>query len=278
MKRVTDRKDDKCRVAAGNGAASATDLTENEYEAGLARLQVELTRLQRWVTYGGAKICVLIEGRPTAGRRDTIDALTRHASRRVFRVVALPEPTERERSQMYLQRFIPHLPAAGELVIFDGTWYGRAGIDRGMGQCSADEAGMVLQIVPLIEQAIVSSGVLLLKYWLELTQAEQARRLRQRVADRRISCSTVDLTSLGRWFELSRARDAIFAASDTEYAPWFVARCDHDRRARLNVISHLLGRIPYESVPQARVRLPATPDAGGYREPDYSFRYVEERY
>jgi polyphosphate kinase len=277
MKRVTERNDDTRRAAARYAAASATELTQQAYETGLARLHVELAKLQQWVVASGARICVLIEGRPGAGMSDAIDALTTHADRRVFRVVALPQPAERERRQMCLQRFMPHLPTAGELVIFDGSWYGRAGIDRATGQYSVEEAGMLLQVVPLMEQAIVKSGVQLLKYWLEVSQKEQVRRLRQRIADRRRN-STFDVTSPGRWFELSRARDAIFAASDTDYAPWFVARGDDGKRARLNMISHLLGEIPYESVPRARVRVPTTPDAGGYREPDYAYRYVEERY
>jgi len=278
MKRGAEPNDDRCRAAARDTAASALELTQEAYEAGLARLHVELARLQQWVVASGARICVLIEGRPGAGMCDAIDALTMHANRRIFRVVALPRPTERERSQMCLQRFVPHLPTAGELVIFDGSWYSRAGIDRATGQYGIEEAGMLLQVVPLMEQAIVMSGVQLLKYWFEVSQKEQVRRLRQRLADRRKDWSTSEVTSPGRWFELSRARDAIFAATDTDYAPWFVARGDDGRRARLNMISHLLGQIPYESVPRARVRVPTTPDPDGYREPDYAYRYVEERY
>ena len=278
MKRGVELNDDSRRAAARDTAAPATELTHEAYEAGLARLHVELARLQQWVVASGARICVLIEGRPGAGMSDAIDALTTHANRRIVRVVALPRPTERERGQMGLQRFVPCLPTAGEIVIFDGSWYSRAGIDRATGQYSVEEAGMLLQIVPLMEQAIVMSGVQLLKYWLEVSQKEQVRRLRQRIADRRKNWSASDVTSPGRWFELSRARDAIFAASDSDYAPWFVARGDDGKRARLNMISHLLGQIPYESVPRARVRVPAAPDAGGYREPDYAYRYVEERY
>ena len=279
MIRLFESKDD-CGASESPAASPvpAPQLTPGDYEAGLARLHIELAKLQHWVVETGAKICVLFEGRPGAGKRDIIKAITEHATRRVFQVVTLPEPTAREKSQMCLQRYIPHLPAAGEVVIFDGTWYGRAGIERALGQCTAEEASKVLATVPLVERAIVDSGVRLLKYWLEVTQVELARRLRQRIADPRVICTDYDLSSFRRWFEFSRARDALLAATDTDYAPWFVARSDDARRTRLNVISHLLSAVPYEGAPRTRPRLPASPEPDGYSEPQYAYRYVEERY
>jgi polyphosphate kinase 2 len=198
----------------------------------------------------------------------------------VFRIVALPAPTEREKSQMYVQRYLPHLPAAGEVVIFDRSWYNRAGVERVMGFCSEEQAKKFLQAVPLVEKAMVDSGIILLKYWLEVSPEEQTRRLQARINDgRKIwKLSPMDLKSYSRWYDYSRARNEMFAATDTGFAPWYVARSDDKKRARLNLITHLLGKIPYKAAPRVNVKLPKRQKAHGYREPDYPFKFIEERY
>ena len=221
-------------------------MRRKEYEKELRRLQVELVQLQRWIVHEHAKVCIVFEGRDTAGKGGVIKRLTERVSPRVFRVVALPAPNERERSQMYLQRYIPHLPAGGEVVIFDRSWYNRAGVERVMGFCTEHEADRFLQLVPLVEQAIIDSGVILLKYWLEVSEEEQTRRLSARIDDGRKTwkLSQMDLESYGRWFDYSRARDAMFDATDTKVAPWYVANSNDKRRARLNIISHILDWSP----------------------------------
>jgi polyphosphate kinase 2 len=262
------------------GQSSTSRLKRKEYEEELAKLHVELVRLQEWVKATGAKICIVFEGRDGAGKGGTIKAITERVSPRVFRVVALPAPTEREKSQMYAQRYLPHLPAAGEIVIFDRSWYNRAGVERVMGFCSEEQARKFLQVVPLFERLVVDSGVTLLKYWLEVSPEEQTRRLESRIDDgRKIwKLSPMDLKSYSRWYDYSRARDEMFAATDTGYAPWYVARSDDKRRARLNVITHLLGKIPYEKTPHPKVKLPERQKRGGYREPAYAYKYVEEAF
>jgi len=237
-------------------------------------------KLQEWVKYKGLKVCVVFEGRDGAGKGGTIKAITERVSPRVFRVVALPAPTEREKSQMYLQRYVRHLPAAGEIVIFDRSWYNRAGVERVMGFCTDEQARKFLAGVPLIEKAIVDSGVVLLKYWLEVSEKEQTRRLESRIDDgRKIwKLSPMDLLSYSRWYDYSRARDEMFAATDVGYAPWYVARSDDKKRARLNLISHFLDQIPYKSAPREKVKLPKRQKPHGYKEPHYSYKYVEERY
>ena len=255
-------------------------LGRKEYDNELERLHVELVKLQEWVKYKGLKVCVVFEGRDGAGKGGTIKAITERVSPRVFRVVALPAPTEREKSQMYLQRYIPHLPAAGEVVIFDRSWYNRAGVERVMGFCTDEQARKFLAGVPLIEKAIVDSGVVLLKYWLEVSEKEQTRRLESRIDDgRKIwKLSPMDLLSYSRWYDYSRARDEMFAATDVGYAPWYVVRSDDKKRARLNLISHFLDQIPYKSAPREKVKLPKRQKPHGYKEPHYSYKYVEERY
>ena len=270
---------DGARRVDGDSPA-AGKLARKDYEKELAKLHGELVKLQRWVQATGAKIVIVFEGRDGAGKGGTIKAITERVSPRVFRVVALPAPTRRERSQMYVQRYVPHLPAAGEIVIFDRSWYNRAGVERVMGLCTEQEAKEFLKAVPLIEQAVVDSGVSLLKYWLEVTPDEQTRRLKQRIHDNRKiwKLSDMDLKSYSRWFDYSRARDEMFAASDTGFAPWFVVRSDDKKRARLNLIRHLLDRIPYEEVPRKLVKLPKRQKPQGYRDPKYPCKYVEERY
>ena len=255
-------------------------LGRKRYEKELARLQGELVRLQEWVVQEGLKVCVVFEGRDTAGKGGVIKRITERVSPRVFRVVALPAPTERERSQMYAQRYVSHFPAAGEVVIFDRSWYNRAGVERVMGFCPEEDVFRFLRLVPLFEQAMVDSGIVLLKYWLEVGQEEQTRRIESRIDDpRKIwKLSPMDLKSYSRWYEYSRARDDMFAATDTEFAPWYVADSNDKKRARLNVISHFLEQIPYQSPPREPVVLPAREKPSGYREPDHSHRYIPAKY
>jgi polyphosphate kinase 2 len=263
-----------------DGASEREKLSNKQYLRELTPMQVELVKLQEWVVQTGQKICIVFEGRDGAGKGGTIKAITERVSPRVFRVVALPAPTEREKSQMYVQRYLPHLPAAGEIVIFDRSWYNRAGVERVMGFCTENEAVSFLKAVPLVERAIVHSGIILLKYWLEVSEEEQTRRLEGRITDGRKvwKLSGMDLKSYSRWYDYSRARDAMFEASDTDFAPWFVAVSDDKRRARLNIISDLLQKIPYQTVAREKVTLPARQKPNGYKEPDYPFKYVAERF
>ena len=246
----------------------------------LAKLHVELVKLQQWVKATGAKVCIIFEGRDGAGKGGTIKALVERVSPRIFRVVALPAPTEREKSQMYIQRYVPHLPAGGEIVIFDRSWYNRCGVERVMGFCTEEQAKKFLEVVPGMEKSVVESGIILLKYWLEVTPEEQSRRLEARIDDGRKTwkLSPMDLKSYSRWYEYSRARDDMFKASDTSWAPWFVARSDDKKRARLNIIAHILSRIPYEAIPQKKVRLPEREKKGAYKEPDYPYKWIADRY
>jgi polyphosphate kinase 2 len=261
-------------------ATAGKKLKRKDYDKELAKLHVELVRLQEWVKYKGLKICIVFEGRDGAGKGGTIKAITERVSPRVFRVIALPAPTEREKSQMYIQRYLPHLPAAGEVVIFDRSWYNRAGVERVMGFCSEEAAEKFLKAVPLVEKAIVDSGVILIKYWLEVSEEEQTRRLESRIDDgRKIwKLSPMDLKSYSRWHDYSQARDDMFEATDTDFAPWHVVRSNDKRRARLNLITHLLEQIPYKSAPREKVKLPKRQKRHGYREPDYPYKYVKERY
>ena len=207
-----------------------------------------------------------------------IKAITERVSPRVFHVVALPTPTEREKSQMYVQRYIPHFPAAGEVILFDRSWYNRAGVERVMGFCTAEQARHFLEAVPLVEKAMVESEIILLKYWLEVSEQEQTRRLEARIEDgRKIwKLSPMDLESYSRWYDYSRARDEMIAATDTEWAPWFVVRSDDKRRARLNIIQHLLSQIHYQEAPRKKVKLPKRQKLGDYRETKYAFKMIPE--
>ncbi|MBB3266249.1 polyphosphate kinase 2 [Azospirillum sp. OGB3] len=253
-------------------------LKRREYESALAELHVELVKLQQWIVHKGMKVCVVFEGRDTAGKGGTIKAITERVSPRVFRVIALPTPTEREKSQMYIQRYIPHLPAAGEFVIFDRSWYNRAGVERVMGFCTEDQAKRFLDAVPSVEKAIIESGVILLKYWLEVSPKEQTRRLQARIDDGRKvwKLSPMDLKSYSHWYDYSRARDDMFAETDTSWAPWFVARSDDKKRARLNIIRHMLDHIPYEELPRETVKLPKRQDPDGYEDPNYPSKVIPE--
>jgi polyphosphate kinase 2 len=240
---------------------------------------VELVKLQEWVKARGVKMCVVFEGRDGAGKGGTIKAITERVSPRVFRVVALPAPTEREKSQMYIQRYLPHLPAAGEIVIFDRSWYNRAGVERVMGFCTDEQSRKFLQAVPLVEKAMVASGIVLVKYWLEVSADEQTRRLESRIDDGRKTwkLSPMDLKSYDRWDDYTRARDEMFAATDTAWAPWYLARSEDKRRVRLNVISHLLSQVPYKELRRDKVKLPKR-QVGRYRPVDYPFKVVPERF
>ena len=264
-------------VTQEQGETDATaKMKRKEYESEMRRLHGELVAMQEWVKSSGAKVCIVFEGRDTAGKGGTIKRITERVSPRVFRVVALPAPTEREKSQLYIQRYIRHFPAAGEVVIFDRSWYNRAGVERVMGFCTPEQTERFLEQVPEVERAMVDSGILLLKYWLEVGPDEQTRRLKSRIDDpRKIwKLSDMDLKSYSRWYAYSRARDAMFAATDTAWAPWYVARTDVKKRGRLNIISHILSQVPYKKLARPEITLPKRRGAGGYTEPDLPLRYI----
>jgi polyphosphate kinase 2 len=253
-------------------------LKRKAYESELRKLHADLVKLQEWVRHEGQKICIVFEGRDGAGKGGVIKALTARVSPRVFRVVALPAPTEREKSQMYIQRYLPHLPAGGEVVIFDRSWYNRAGVERVMGFCTEDQAKRFLDVVPNVEKAIIDSGVILLKYWLEVSPDEQTKRLEERIDDgRKIwKLSAMDLKSYTRWDDYTAARDDMFASTDTAWAPWYVARSDDKRRARLNIITHILSKIQYKKVPHEKVKLPKRHVAAARTEIDHPVKLVPQ--
>ena len=248
------------------------------YERELTKLHVELVRLQQWAVHKGAKIGVVFEGRDGAGKGGIIKAITERVSPRIFRVVALPAPTERQKSQMYLQRYVKHLPAAGEIMLFDRSWYNRAGVERVMGFCSMTDVEKFLRMTPAVERAMVDSGIILLKYWLNVSMSEQKRRFESRIIDgRKIwKLSPMDLKSYRHWYDFSRARDEMLEATDSAWAPWFVVNSDDKRRTRLNVISHLLSQIPYERVPRQKPELPKRQGPDGYTEPQRQYKRVPE--
>jgi polyphosphate kinase len=259
---------------------SERKLKQKDYDKQLARLHAELVRLQQWVVHKGLKVCVVFEGRDGAGKGGTIKAITERVSPRVFRVIALPSPTEREKSQMYGQRYLPHLPAAGEVVIWDRSWYNRAGVERVMGFCTEKQAQQFLKVIPEFEDLMIQSGIILLKYWLEVSPEEQTRRLEARINDpRKIwKLSPMDLKSYSRWYDYSRARDDMFEATDTKRSPWFVVNSDDKRRARLNIITHLLSQIPYKATPREKVTLPKRQKGHGYKPSKHQFRFIPEEY
>ncbi len=265
---------------AKNGKAldDPAKLGGKDYERELARVHGELVKLQLWVVDKGLKVVVVFEGRDGAGKGGVIKAITERVSPRVYRVVALPAPTEREKSQMYVQRYMRHLPAAGEIVIFDRSWYNRAGVERVMEFSTMDQVKRFLELTPGIEKAIIESGIILIKYWLEVSEEEQTRRLEARIDDPRKvwKLSPMDLKSYSRWYDYSRARDDMFKATDTSWAPWHVVRSDDKRRARLNVISHFLKQISYGELPRDKPTLPKRQKAHGYVEPDYPYKLVPE--
>src|SRR5579871_2071241 len=264
-------------------AEKSTDkprLQRKEYEEQIAKLHAELVKLQLWVKHTGAKVVVIFEGRDAAGKGGVIKRITERVSPRVFRVVALPAPSERERTQIYFQRYFEHLPAGGEIVIFDRSWYNRLGVERVMGFCTDEEYERFLKVCPAWERDIIEAGVTLIKYWFEVSKEEQTRRFCERINDpRKIwKLSGMDLESHRRWYDYSRARDAMFAATDTERSTWYVVNGDDKRRARLNCISHFLSLIPYEKIDLEKVSLPLRQKSKWYVEPDYPYRFIPERY
>ena len=236
------------------------------YERELRKLQVDLCRLQEWVRHKGARVIVLFEGRDAAGKGGTIKAITERVSPRVFRVVALPAPSDREKTQMFVQRYIQHFPAAGEVVIFDRSWYNRAGVEYVMGFCSEDDHERFLALCPVIEKIIVDGGITLIKFWLEVSNDVQEERFNARITDplRQWKLSSMDLPSRTRWYDYSRARDMMLEATDTEHAPWYVLRSDDKKRARLNCIEHLLSLIPYKDLPAEKIKMPKRSMKGAY--------------
>ena len=241
-------------------------LSSTKYEKELRKLQAELCKLQDWVKEKGLRVIVVFEGRDAAGKGGTIRAITERVSPRIFRTVALPAPSDREKTQMYIQRYMAHFPAAGEVVIFDRSWYNRAGVEYVMGFCTKQQHDRFLEVCPEIESYIVESGIILIKFWLEVSDKEQERRFAARINDplRQWKLSPMDLPSRSKWFEYSRARDMMLAATDTEHAPWRILRSDDKKRARLNCIAHLLERIPYKEVPREKVKLPKRSMKGAY--------------
>jgi polyphosphate kinase 2 len=255
-------------------------LSRKDYEKELSRLHGELVALQEWVKHAGLKVCILFEGRDGAGKGGTIKAIMERVSPRTFRVLALPAPSDREKSQMYLQRYLPYLPAAGEIVIFDRSWYNRAGVERVMGFCTEEQARTFLDAVPAVEKAIVGSGVILIKFWMEVGEEEQTRRMEERINDpRKIwKLSPMDLESYKRWYDYSRARDEMFEKTDSPWAPWYVVPSDNKRKARLNVIRHLLKLIPFEEVKREKIELPKRQKRGDYQPSRYMVKTVEQIY
>jgi polyphosphate kinase 2 len=264
---------------AAEGQAAGADqakMSTKEYEKQMRVLQGELVAMQEWVKATGAKICIVFEGLDSAGKGGTIRRITERTSPRVFKHIALPAPTEREKSQMYVQRYIAHFPSAGEVAIFDRSWYNRAGVELVMGYCTEEETADFLEMAPLVERAMVKNGILLIKYWLNVGVDEQTRRLANRIKDpRKIwKLSPTDLKSYSRHYEYCRARDAMIAATDTPWAPWFVADNDDKKRGRLNIISHLLSQVPYVPLPPQDVKMPDRPTPHGYVEADLPLHRV----
>ena len=284
MAKKKDKKAEKDRaVKQQDDTQSASPSPEpqpkmktKEYEGEMRRLHGELVAMQEWVKATGARVCIVFEGRDTAGKGGTIKRIIERVSPRVFKVVALSAPTERERSQMYVQRYMQHFPAAGEVVIFDRSWYNRAGVERVMGFCTPEQTERFLEQVPAVEKAMVDSGIILIKYWLEVSPDEQTRRLEGRIHDPRKvwKLTDMDLKSYSRWYDYSRARDAMLTATDTPWAPWYIAHTDDKMRGRLNIISHLLSTVPYEPLKLRDITLPKRQRAGKYVEPDLPLKLI----
>ena len=267
---------------ANKNANGEDKLNRKQYTKELLRLQAELCRLQDWVKYKGLRVIVIFEGRDAAGKGGTIRALTERVSPRVFRVVALPAPSDREKSQMYMQRYMQYFPAAGEIVIFDRSWYNRAGVEYVMGFCSKEERTRFLQLCPSMEKYIVDAGIILVKYWLEVGKKEQQRRFEARIKDplRQWKLSPMDTEAFRRWYEYSRARDLMLKATDSKHAPWFIVRSDNKKKARLNCIWHFLSLISYKKAPRQKVKLPSRSGKGTYddQSPLEGKRFIPERY
>jgi len=255
-------------------------LNNKQYERELRKLQTKLVQMQEWVKAAGAKIAVVFEGRDAAGKGGVIHRIMERVSPRVFRHVALPAPTEREKSQLYAQRYIKEMPAAGEVTIFDRSWYNRALVEHVMGFCSTKQYAEFLRMCPAFESLLKNNGIILVKYWFEVSEQEQHKRFLKRIEDpmRRWKLSPMDLESHHRWYDYSRARDAMFAATDTPQSPWYVVQTDDKERARLNCISHLLGVLPWKKIPMARVTLPNRQKPKGYKAPEWNYRWIPEKY
>ncbi len=255
-------------------------LKRKQFEEEAYKLHVELVKLQEWVKHKGLKVVVLFEGRDAAGKGGAIKCITERVSPRVFRVVALPAPSDREKTQLYVQRYFPHLPAGGEVVLFDRSWYNRALVERVMGFCTEEQVRYFLQMCPEVEDAFVRSGIILVKYWFEVSQEEQTRRFMARINDGRKTwkLSPMDLESHRRWYDYSRARDEMLAATSTKVAPWYIVDADDKRRARLNCIAHLLSLIPYQEIPWEKVELPKRQKPDGYKEPVERYTHVPSVY
>ena len=270
----------KEKTEQGQSQEAKQKLGNKEYEAELFKLQVELVKLQDWVKKTGARIVILFEGRDAAGKGGIIKRILERVSPRAFRLVALPAPTERQKTQLYAQRYIEQLPAGGEIVIFDRSWYNRAGVEHVMGFCTEKEYKQFLKGCPAFESFLVNNGVILLKYWLDVSEKEQHKRFLARIKDpsKRWKLSPMDLESHRRWYDYSRARDAMLAATDTATAPWYIVPSDDKKRARLNCIADILSRIPYEEVPYTPPKLPGRQKAKGYQEPKQKHREIAQRW
>ena len=255
-------------------------LKNKEYERELRKLQTKLVEMQEWVKSSGAKVVVVFEGRDAAGKGGVIHRIMERVSPRVFRHVALPAPTEREKSQLYAQRYIKEMPAAGEVSVFDRSWYNRALVEQVMGFCSDKQYADFLHMCPAFEALLKNNGIILIKYWFEVSEPEQHKRFLRRIADpmRRWKLSPMDLESHRRWYDYSRARDAMFAATDTSQSPWYVVQTDDKRRARLNCISHLLSAVPWKKTPLEKVTLPKRQKPRGYKAPEWNYRWIPEKY
>jgi polyphosphate kinase 2 len=255
-------------------------LKGKEYTRELRKLQTKLVQMQEWVKATGAKVVVLFEGRDAAGKGGVIHRIMERVSPRVFRHVALPAPTEREKSQLYAQRYFAHLPAGGEVILFDRSWYNRALVEHVMGFCTTKEYEEFLRLCPGFENLLQKNGIILIKYWFEVSEKEQHKRFQKRITDpmRRWKLSPMDLESHRRWYDYSRARDAMFAATDTQQSPWYVVQTDDKERARLNCISHLLSVVPWKEIPQEKIKLPKRQKPHGYKEPKYNYRWISEKY
>ena len=269
-------------MASNSKAVGGKKHKRKKYEKVLRKLQAELCKLQAWVKHKGLRVIIVFEGRDAAGKGGTIRAITERVSPRVFRLIALPAPSDRERSQMYMQRYLPHFPAAGEIVIFDRSWYNRAGVEYVMGFCTEEQHRRFLELCPEIEKYIVDGGIQLIKIWLESSDKEQKRRFEARINDplRQWKLSPMDLPSRTRWFDYSRARDMMLKATDTKFAPWHILRSDDKKRARLNCIAHLLKLIPYKKGPREKIKLAKRSMKGAYDDQATlkGRRFVPERY
>lgn len=269
-------KKSKSKARDAGTAGKTAKMSTKEYEKEMRILQGELVALQEWVTASGAKVCIVFEGLDSAGKGGTIQRITERTSPRVFKHIALPAPNEREKSQMYIQRYVAHFPSAGEVALFDRSWYNRAGVEPVMGYCTEHQTERFLELAPSVERAMVDAGIILIKYWLNVSVEEQTRRLRARIEDpRKIwKLSPTDLKSYSRHFDYCRARDTMLAATDTAWAPWFIVNNDDKKRGRLNLISHLLSQIPYDPLPHEDIKMPKKPLPNGYREPNTALRTI----